>query len=436
MVKLDFAPKRGFLLNLKIISKRFAMKKKKNVPDLPIEEVASFRNAWRSSTFELTSRNAEFSETLRRLNRLVEASKRFPGVPILLLGPAGVGKASLARTLAMKRTRTSPCPFVEVSCDAMRGDEFPIGFFIVNPFSDGSFSEGPSKFNEEKRASFSEETVRFQNATWEKVFETASGGFLFLKEVASLPPRDQALLLHFLDIQTFSAPHSQIRLIASSSTDLHAAARDGRFSQSLLAALSVWTFSIPPLSQRTEDFSDFIFQELEQWKRRTGQNVWFDEKAREKFLRFAESLESVWSGNFRDLRASLMRMIVLSEKNEGDATISMETVSEEIARLKALWAGAPPVVRPPRGEADSSFELAQKIIGKQRWEQLDRFDKTQLADVLFVCRRAQSLSEAGRILFSASRLEKSTTNDTDRLRKYLLKFGLSWNDIQNASEKD
>ena len=74
-------------------------------------------------------------------------------------------------------------------------------------------------------------------------------------------------------------------------------------------------------------------------------------------------------------------------------------------------------------------------MGENQWNQLDRFAKTQLADVLLVCRKTQSLSEAGRILFSSSRLEKSTTNDTDRLRKYLLKFGISWNDIQNVPEK-
>lgn len=53
---------------------------------------------------------------------------------------------------------------------------------------------------------------------------------------------------------------------------------------------------------------------------------------------------------------------------------------------------------------------------------LDRFDRVQLADVIRVCRQARSLAEAGRILFAASRTRRSTTNDTDRLRKYLARF--------------
>jgi transcriptional regulatory protein RtcR len=41
-----------------------------------------------------------------------------------------------------------------------------------------------------------------------------------------------------------------------------------------------------------------------------------------------------------------------------------------------------------------------------------------------ICRRAESLSEAGRLLFAQSRQQKKLTNDADRLRKSLLRFGL------------
>ena len=60
---------------------------------------------------------------------------------------------------------------------------------------------------------------------------------------------------------------------------------------------------------------------------------------------------------------------------------------------------------------------------------MDLFDRLQLAAVLRVCAAAASLSEAGRQLFHASRQARSVVNDADRLRKYLLKFGLSWDRI-------
>ncbi len=57
---------------------------------------------------------------------------------------------------------------------------------------------------------------------------------------------------------------------------------------------------------------------------------------------------------------------------------------------------------------------------------------SRLAAVLRVCAAASSLSEAGRQLFHASRQAPSVVNDADRLRKYLLKFGLSWDRIAAA----
>jgi transcriptional regulatory protein RtcR len=64
---------------------------------------------------------------------------------------------------------------------------------------------------------------------------------------------------------------------------------------------------------------------------------------------------------------------------------------------------------------------------------LDRFDRVQLADVVSVCRRARSLSDAGRELFAASRARKSSTNDADRLRKYLARFGLDFERVRSVS---
>ena len=46
-----------------------------------------------------------------------------------------------------------------------------------------------------------------------------------------------------------------------------------------------------------------------------------------------------------------------------------------------------------------------------------------------MCRSARSLSAAGRELFAASRKNRTSTNDADRLRKYLARFGLSWEQV-------
>jgi transcriptional regulatory protein RtcR len=51
-----------------------------------------------------------------------------------------------------------------------------------------------------------------------------------------------------------------------------------------------------------------------------------------------------------------------------------------------------------------------------------------------VCRQCRTLSEAGRLLFSASRGRKATTNDADRLRKYLNRFGIEWSQISSPAD--
>ena len=69
------------------------------------------------------------------------------------------------------------------------------------------------------------------------------------------------------------------------------------------------------------------------------------------------------------------------------------------------------------------------MLGPDKVAGLDLFDRVQLAEVLRVCRRARSMAEAGRILFSVSRTERKTTNDADRLRKYLGRFGVEWKHV-------
>ena len=69
------------------------------------------------------------------------------------------------------------------------------------------------------------------------------------------------------------------------------------------------------------------------------------------------------------------------------------------------------------------------LLGDEGFASLDRFDRIQLQDVVLACRESKTLSAAGRALFSESRKLKTSSNDADRLRKYLARFGLSWQQI-------
>lgn len=98
----------------------------------------------------------------------------------------------------------------------------------------------------------------------------------------------------------------------------------------------------------------------------------------------------------------------------GQGRITVALAEEEITLLRASWqSNAPTTALPP--------ELAN----------IDLFEQRQLETVLDVCRTANSLSEAGRQLFAVSRQQKQKPNDADRLRKYLARFGLSWEELRD-----
>jgi transcriptional regulatory protein RtcR len=124
----------------------------------------------------------------------------------------------------------------------------------------------------------------------------------------------------------------------------------------------------------------------------------------------------LWSGNFRELSASITRMATLADSGRIDEAL----VEEEIGRLRRSWG------------ATQTQSALDRLLGEAGAEALDLFDRLQLEAVVDVCRQARSLSDAGRQLFAVSRQEKQNPNDADRLRKYLARFGLDWSGITDG----
>jgi transcriptional regulatory protein RtcR len=208
---------------------------------------------------------------------------------------------------------------------------------------------------------------------------------------------------------------SDFQLICGTNRDLRARIISGEFRDDLFARINLWTFALPALRERPEDIPpNFEFQ-LRQVSRTLGVNVTINKEARQRFLEFAATWS--WPGNFRDFDAAITRMATLAEGGR----ITEQVVNDELARLQDSVAGV-------SGPAANS--LVTQILGSERTARLDRFDRVQLQDVLSVCQTARSLSAAGRELFAASRAEKSSSNDADRLRKYLGRFDLDFAELK------
>ena len=73
-----------------------------------------------------------------------------------------------------------------------------------------------------------------------------------------------------------------------------------------------------------------------------------------------------------------------------------------------------------------SINGLKELLPARKLATLDLFDRVQLEAVIGICRRSSSLAEAGRKLFAATRTQRSSVNDSHRLRKYLARFDLEW----------
>ncbi|HKS16854.1 MAG TPA: RNA repair transcriptional activator RtcR [Planctomycetota bacterium] len=348
----------------------------------------------------IETRNADFNRLIARIEEVAIASKE----PLLLTGPTGAGKSLLAKRIyELRKSRHQLAgPFVEVNCATLRGDAAMSALFghVKGAFT-GAVSPRPG------------------------LLRKADKGLLLLDEIGELGSDEQAMLLRALEEKKFlpvggdEEVESDFQLIAGTNRELAVQVRDGRFREDLLARINLWTFRIPGLRERLEDVEPNVQFELREVERTTGAHVTFSKEARELFLRFATSPDAKWTGNFRDLNAAVVRMATLAPGGR----ISVEGVDDEIKRLRAGWATPGP---------EKEDAIVSDVLGPERADALDRFDRVQLADVLEACRGARSLSDAGRTLFAASRAKKENPNDADRLRKYLARFGLEWTDLKPA----
>jgi transcriptional regulatory protein RtcR len=381
----------------------------------------------------IPTKNATYNALIDELETVASSST----APVLLTGPTGTGKTRLARRLyELKREREQVRgPFVEVNCATLRGDAAMSTLFG------------------HKKGAFTGAVV-----DREGLLLRAKHGVLFLDEIGELGLDEQAMLLRaieekrFLPLGADVEVSSSFQLVCGTHRDLSAHVRAGRFREDLLARLDVWRFALPALRERPEDIGPNVDVELERLAHARGQRVHFAAGARARFLAFATT--APWPGNFRELAACLERLVTLCQ----GAVIDDDDVERELARLRRAWqAPSPgaPVASDVAGIDGAGIDVAggdvvgvdvagvdvvggdvvggDVVGGGAAFDGLDEFDRVQLQHVVAVCRQSRSLAEAGRRLFAASRQQKTSSNDSDRLRKYLASHGLRFDRLRRAA---
>ena len=359
----------------------------------------------------IATRNARFNALIDEVERVAVRST----APVLFSGPTGAGKSFLAkRMFELKKSRHQISgPFVEVNCATLRGD--------------GAAS---TLFGHKRGA--------FTGAATDRpgLLRTADKGLLFLDEIGELGADEQAMLLMAIEEKRFypmgsdREVTSDFQLVAGTNRDLRAEVAAGRFREDLFSRINLWTYLLPGLAGRPEDIEPNLDYLLTRHADTTHRAARFNVEARRAYLRFAQSGEAVWSGNFRDLYASVTRLATLAEGGR----ITEPMVDAEIKRLRWMWTREG-VATASRTSAGAASALTSEPVDLSDFydeaalEQIDLFDRVQLQNVIAVCQRSRSLSDAGRQLFQASRAQRAALNDSDRLRKYLTKFDLSWDRV-------
>jgi transcriptional regulator with PAS, ATPase and Fis domain len=211
---------------------------------------------------------------IRRFGRLAAGVD----APVLLLGESGTGKGVLARAIH-QASRRHARPFVAVNCAAVPEALFESEFFghVRGAFTGAQY-------------------------THKGLFEQANTGTLFLDEIGELPATAQAKLLTVLEdrlvrrVGAEKTSQIDVRIIAATTLDVHAASADGHFRVDLLHRLSVLTFTLPALRARNGDLrilAEMFLREMADRHRRSCDM--FSECA------IAAIHAHTWPGNIREL---------------------------------------------------------------------------------------------------------------------------------------
>jgi DNA-binding NtrC family response regulator len=225
---------------------------------------------------------------------------------ILITGDNGVGKELVARWIHEKSSRNSG-PMVEVNCAAIPGE------LIESEL-------------------FGHEKGSFTSAIKQRIgkFEQANGGTLFLDEIGDMSLNAQAKVLRALQegkITRVGADKDisvDVRVIAATNKDLLKEVDEKAFRLDLYHRLGVIIIHVPSLNERRDDIPLLVNYFLELIATDYGQPVKeIDKNAMDSLQQYD------WTGNIRELRNVVERLIILSGK-----TITKEDVANYVLPRK------------------------------------------------------------------------------------------------------
>ena len=236
----------------------------------------------------------------RRSNRLIGKSGKIVAIrdtlqrvaplpsTVLFTGEPGTGKEVAARSLHAFSERAD-MPFVSVNCAAIPDNMLEIELF-------GHVKDGD---DEDRR---------------EGLLLNASGGTLFMDEIANLPLEFQSALLRVIETKRIRPVGSErevpvdVRFVFADNSDLRKAVDDGRFRADLFYRINVLHIKMPPLRERLEDVQELTDKFMNEISYELGvKPLKLSSAIRRGLSRYD------WPGNIHELRNLVERSLILGE---------------------------------------------------------------------------------------------------------------------------
>lgn len=208
---------------------------------------------------------------------------------VLITGPNGSGKELVARSLHQLSERNA-MPYIEVNCAAIPSELIESELF---GHEKGSFTSAVKQHKGK--------------------FEQADGGTLFLDEIGDMSLAAQAKVLRVLQEKKLSRVGSDkdievdVRVLAATNKDLRKEIENGNFREDLYHRLSVIVIQVPGLDERKEDIPELVDYFISQICAETDMERKVVEPEAMALL-----LAKSWSGNIRELRNVVERLLILS----------------------------------------------------------------------------------------------------------------------------
>jgi len=267
-------------LNRMLITLRNAMDKSSLISETKVLR----KKVSKSKTPEIIGKSGTISKVKEDIDKVAPTDAR-----VLITGPNGSGKELVARWIHQKSHRADH-PIVEVNCAAIPSELIESELF---GHEKGSF------------------TGAHKNRTGK--FEQANGGSIFLDEIGDMSLKAQAKVLRALQESKITRVGGDreikvdVRVLAATNKDLRAEIAAGRFREDLYHRLAVIIIEVPPLNNRREDIPTlaeyFIGSICEEY------GMAIKKISKEAMV----ALKNVnWTGNIRELRNVVERLIILS----------------------------------------------------------------------------------------------------------------------------